>query len=76
MAAEQIVPNVAVSNNIYCISFCGSGVQEQLGRVTWLLNSDKAEIGLPGYWLELPSSQGWIRGATASKVTHVVVGKI
>lgn len=62
--------------NIYCISFCGSGVQEQLGRVIWLLICDKAEIRLLGYWLELPSSQGWIGGAAASKVTQVVVGKI
>ena len=47
MAAKQVVPNIAVqTTNIYYVSFHGSGVQEQLGRVIQLLISDKAKIRL------------------------------
>lgn len=75
MAAKQIVPNTAVSNNIYYVSFHESGVQEQLGRVIQLLISDKAKLRLLRYGLE-PSSQGWTGRGTVSKITQVVVGKI
>lgn len=76
MAVKQIVPNIQLfrTTNIYYVSFHGSGVQEQLGRVIQLLISDKVKVRLLRYQLE-PSSQGWIGRGTASKVTQVVVGK-
>lgn len=74
MAVKQSQIQLFRTTNIYYVSFHGSGVQEQLGRVMQLLISAKAKVRLLRYQLE-PSSQGWIGRGTASKVTQVVVGK-
>lgn len=53
-------PKVTVSNNkyLFSIGFCGSGVQEQFGKVIWLLISNKAKIRLLKYWHHLKAELG------------------